>query len=169
MAHLANKYFNDISHADVANTKCERSAHTAGLDALRVAPQILEGSLSGLEAEARTRLSDLHGLIKANPNEGRRVLESVLDGPLTFTPTTMADGVKRYLVTGKTIGAMALFTTGGDPNGIRNCPGVIEKTERERDFGRQVLEIKGIWRNNEEHLGTSRYIDLRRVAALWRH
>jgi hypothetical protein len=30
MAHLANKYFNDISHADVANTKCERSAHTAG-------------------------------------------------------------------------------------------------------------------------------------------
>jgi hypothetical protein len=33
MAHLANKYFNDISHADVANTKCERSAHTAGLHA----------------------------------------------------------------------------------------------------------------------------------------
>jgi hypothetical protein len=31
MAHLANKYFNDISHADVANTKCERSAHTAAL------------------------------------------------------------------------------------------------------------------------------------------
>jgi hypothetical protein len=31
MAHLANKYFNDISHADVANTKCERSAHTAGM------------------------------------------------------------------------------------------------------------------------------------------
>lgn len=103
----------------------------ARVQALRAAPQILEGSLSGLEAEARRRLADLRGLIKANPDEGRRVLESVLDGPLTFTPMTMADGAKRYLVTGKTIGAMAMFTTGGDPNGIRtrvhglkgHCPG----------------------------------------------
>jgi len=29
MARLANKETNDISGADVANTKCERSAHAA--------------------------------------------------------------------------------------------------------------------------------------------
>jgi hypothetical protein len=37
MAHLANKYFNDISHADVANTKCERSAHTAATNSTALA------------------------------------------------------------------------------------------------------------------------------------
>ena len=101
------------------------------LEALRTAPKILEGNLSGIEEEARKRLADLQGLIRANPEQGRRVLESVLDGPLTFTPATEADGARRYLITGKAIGAKALFTTASDPNGIRtrvhglkgHCPG----------------------------------------------
>jgi DNA invertase Pin-like site-specific DNA recombinase len=153
----------------IADRENQLLAGKTRLEALRDAPEILEGHLSNVEDEARRRLADLRGLIKANPDEGRRVLETILDGPLTFTPMNEADGSRRYLVTGKAIGARALFTTGSDPNGIRNCPGVMKKTERERDLGRQVLGIKSIWRNNEEHLGTSRYIDLRRVAALWRH
>ena len=115
----------------IADRESQALAAKVRLEALRAAPEVLEGSLAGLEDEARKRLADLQSLIRANPEEGRRVLESVLDGPLTFTPATEADGTRRYLITGKTIGAMALFTTGGDPNGIRtrvhglkgHCPG----------------------------------------------
>ena len=85
-----------------------------------------------IEDEGRKRLADLQGLFRANPEEGRRVLESVLDGPLTFTPTTLADGARRYLITGKALGAKALFTTASDPNGIRNRSHHIRKTQAKR-------------------------------------
>ena len=47
------------------------------------------------------------------------MVESVLDGPLTFTPVTTPDGSPRYMISGKTLGARALFITESDPNWIR--------------------------------------------------
>jgi len=79
------------------------------------------------KSRPRKRLQDLRGLIRANPDQGCRVLESVLDGPLTFPPTNIPDGTRRYLITGKALGAKALFTTGSDPNGISSVGNPILK------------------------------------------
>lgn len=115
----------------IADREAQKLAAKTRLEALRAAPEVLEGQLSNVEEEARKRLADLKGLLSANPDHGRRVMEAVLDGPLTFTPTTALDGSRRYVITGKAIGAKALFTTGGDLDGIRtrvrglkgHCPG----------------------------------------------
>ena len=53
-----------------------------------------------MEREARRRLRDLRGLLERNPDEARRALEALLDGPLRFQPTETPAG-RRYEIRGK--------------------------------------------------------------------
>src|SRR5688572_20997887 len=63
----------------------------------------------------RGRLADLRGLLGRNPTEARKALETVFDGPLTFTPV---EGGRSYRIEGAAaVGAM--FTTVSDPTGTR--------------------------------------------------
>ena len=93
------------------------------------APAAIDLETRRMEKEAQARLADLRGLLSRSPDQGHKVLESLIDGPLTFTPTETAEG-KRYEVSGK-IAVGGLFTTEGVPSGIRTrvpgmktlCPG----------------------------------------------
>jgi len=88
----------------------------ARLDAVRVAPAVIDLEVRRLEKEGRARLADLRGLFGRNPAEGRKALEALLDGPLSFAPTTGDAGGMRYRVEGATAGG-ALFTTDRIPLG----------------------------------------------------
>jgi hypothetical protein len=68
-----------------------------------------------MEKEARRRFSDLHALLERRPEEGRRALEALLDGPLVCQPIETPEG-KRYQITGQ-VALGSLFTIDGDPNG----------------------------------------------------
>jgi hypothetical protein len=80
---------------------------------LRSGPGTVDLQLRRLEREARTRLENLRGLVARNPDEARPALESLFDGPLTFTP----EG-RRYRIEGAVSFGEALCTTAGDPNGF---------------------------------------------------
>jgi site-specific DNA recombinase len=90
----------------------------ARLEVLQVAPAVLDLEVRRLEREARTRLSDLRGLLGRNVAEGRKTLESLLTGPLTFRAVEK-DDARRYLVEGAA-GIGPIFTTESVPKGIRN-------------------------------------------------
>lgn len=69
---------------------------------------------------------ELNALMKRNPDEARKALETLLTAPLRFTPVELPEG-KRYRIEGE-VGLEAMFateeigrcTTGGVPSGIRN-------------------------------------------------
>jgi site-specific DNA recombinase len=104
--------------ANAINQRETRLSQVRGrLDVLSAAPSVLDLEVRRLEKEARARLADLRGLLGRNPAEGRKALEALLAGPLTFAPVD-ADGGRRYQIEGSAaLGAM--FTTEGVPNGIR--------------------------------------------------
>ncbi len=88
------------------------------LAAIQKAPQLAERELKALEQQARHRLDEFHELLARNPVEARKAVEALLEGPLTFTPFLDQDGKKRISVEGP-VSIGTLFTTVGDPNGIR--------------------------------------------------
>jgi tRNA A37 threonylcarbamoyladenosine synthetase subunit TsaC/SUA5/YrdC len=73
-----------------------------------------------MEREARERLQQLRSLLERNPVEARKVLDALLDGPLTLTPTETSDG-KRFRIEGTvTTGALlAVYDSSSSvPRGI---------------------------------------------------
>ena len=52
-----------------------------------------------MEAEAKRRLGDARGAMMRKPEEARRVLQLVLDGPLRVTPIDMPEG-RRFQIEG---------------------------------------------------------------------
>ena len=101
------------------------------IQAVRATPMVLDTEVRAMEEEARRRLGEFRALLSRNPAEARKVVEAVLEAPLTFTPTTDEAGRRRYRIEGQVVGAAALFTTESDPSGIRtrvhalkgHCPG----------------------------------------------
>jgi len=87
----------------------------ARVEALRTRPAVIGSELSALEKEARRRLEDRRQLLGRNPEEARKAVGALLDGPLTFTPV-QTEGGKRYEIQGSVVTG-ALFTTGSVPNG----------------------------------------------------
>ncbi|MBI2389489.1 MAG: recombinase family protein [Deltaproteobacteria bacterium] len=87
----------------------------ADLRASRAAPGALSLEVRRMEREARQRLDDLRGLVDRNPAEARRVLEALLDGPLTFAPLESSEG-RRFQIQGSAA-LGPLFITDSDPNG----------------------------------------------------
>ncbi|HEX9297162.1 MAG TPA: recombinase family protein [Polyangiaceae bacterium] len=100
----------------------ELDALQARINALKTAPSVFDLEVRRLEKEARARLSDLRGLMRRNTEQARQAIESLLTGPLVFTPTETADG-KRYRIQAEAsieraaVGDVARFSIEGDPNG----------------------------------------------------
>ncbi len=71
----------------------------ARLHAAKAAPAAIELEVRRMEAEAKKRLGDARGAMMRNPEEARRVLQLVLDGPLRVTPIDMPEG-RRFQIEG---------------------------------------------------------------------
>lgn len=69
------------------------------LAALQEAPKMLDNEIEALEDEVRTRIAHLQELLSRHPEQARRILQTLLQGKLKFTPASTAQG-KRYLVEG---------------------------------------------------------------------
>ncbi|HEY2510105.1 MAG TPA: recombinase family protein [Polyangiaceae bacterium] len=72
----------------------------ARLKLLNAAPDVLSLEVRRLEAGVRKRIAELREFLDRDVDEARKVIEAVLDGPLTFTPTKTPEG-RRYEVTGR--------------------------------------------------------------------
>jgi site-specific DNA recombinase len=88
----------------LAEKLSERQERLSGMEArlkvLKVAPDVLKLELRRLEADVRHRIDHFRELLDRDPEEARKVVEALLDGPATFTPIETADG-KRYKVEGR--------------------------------------------------------------------
>src|SRR3974390_290414 len=71
----------------------------AWLKVLKVAPGVLKLEVRRLEVEVRHRIDHFRHLVDRDPEEARKVVEALLDGPATFTPIETPDG-RRYKVEG---------------------------------------------------------------------
>jgi site-specific DNA recombinase len=89
---------------------------TARREAMRAAPSVIDLEVRRLEAEARKTLADLRTLLFDEPEKARRVVDSVIKEPITFTPTKTAAGM-RYQLSAR-MSAEALIRIEGDPDGI---------------------------------------------------
>jgi site-specific DNA recombinase len=76
------------------------SAVEGKLATLRTAPEALDVELARMEKLARQRLAELATSIQTGPLEARKALETLVAGPLQFTPVQTTEG-KRYRVTGE--------------------------------------------------------------------
>jgi hypothetical protein len=92
----------------------------ARLATTQAAPSAIDLETRRMEREARERLQQLRSLLERNPVEARKVLDALLDGPLTLTPTETSDG-KRFRIEGTvTTGALlAVYDSSSSvPRGI---------------------------------------------------
>jgi hypothetical protein len=80
---------------------------------MEAAPSVINLETRRMEKEARRRLDNLRALFEKNPEDARRALEALLDGPLSFKPIETDDG-QRYEISGK-LAVGSLFTTEGVP------------------------------------------------------
>jgi hypothetical protein len=85
------------------------------IEALRTSPTVIGSELSELEKEARHRLDNLREILGRNPEEARKAVGALLNGPLSFTPVQTEAG-KRYEIQGS-IATGALFISDSVPNG----------------------------------------------------
>ncbi len=83
----------------IADRQDQLSALEARLKAAKAAPSALDLEVRRMEKEARQRLGELRAMLERNPDEGRKTLETILGGPLRFTPIETLDG-KRYKIEG---------------------------------------------------------------------
>jgi site-specific DNA recombinase len=72
----------------------------ARLQLLKAAPEVLSLEVRRLEAGVRKRIDSLHEFLDRDTEEARKIIESLLDGPMTFTPIDTPEG-RRYEVTGR--------------------------------------------------------------------
>lgn len=86
------------------------------LSASRAAPGAVDLEVRKMEREAKVKLRDLRALLVSAPEDMRRAVEALLDGPISFEPVSDLDGdrqVTRYRLTGKlAIGACVCATEG---------------------------------------------------------
>jgi len=97
------------------------------LDALEIrlrtakaAPTAIELEVRRMEVEAKKRLDDARGAMMRNPEEARRVLQLVLDGPLRVTPIDLPEG-RRFQIEGSASFGRFLMTeqnADGRPNSV---------------------------------------------------
>ncbi len=88
----------------LAEKLSERQERLSTIDArlklLKAAPGVISLEVRRLEAGVRKRIADLNAFLERDTEEARNVVESLLDGPLTFTPLETDEG-RRYLVQGR--------------------------------------------------------------------
>lgn len=97
----------------------DRQGRLEALDArlrtAKAAPSAVNLEIRRLERDAKARLRELSGLFGRQPAESRKLVESVLRGPLTFKPVETPEG-KRFEVSGE-LALAPLFLTEGVPSG----------------------------------------------------
>jgi chromosome segregation ATPase len=81
----------------IAEREKRIGALEARLNTIRAAPSVLDLEARRMEKEARKRLEDLKGTMQRKPEEARKAMEALLNGPLKFT----SEG-KRYRIEGDT-------------------------------------------------------------------
>lgn len=86
--------------AAVAERQERLSALEARIRGAKAAPEAIQMELKRMEAEAKRRIHELREMLARNPEEARRVVETVFSGPLRFTPVEQ-DGAKRYRIQGE--------------------------------------------------------------------
>lgn len=122
------------------------SAVEVKLAALRTAPQALDGELARMEKLARQRLADLATSIHAGPLEARKALETLVAGPLQFTPVQTTEG-KRYRITGElaleSMFASASGVLGGVPSA--SPTGRVQLGAGNRRGWRRSARRRGWW------------------------
>ncbi|MGZ3438172.1 MAG: hypothetical protein ACXVDD_01580, partial [Polyangia bacterium] len=87
----------------------------ARIDTLRAAPAAITMELGCLEEKARARIGEMRETLNRNAAEARRVVESLLAGPITFKPAP--GDQRRFELTGQ-IATGAVFNKQSDPDGI---------------------------------------------------
>jgi site-specific DNA recombinase len=101
----------------ISDKEKRRNDLLARMEAMKAAPAAVDMEAKRLEQEARRRLSDFSALLERNPEEGRRALRALLDGPMRFAAVEVAEG-RRFRFEGAVkLGAIvlpdALATTEG--------------------------------------------------------
>jgi site-specific DNA recombinase len=112
----------------IAERQDQLSRLEARLRAAKAAPSALDLAVRRLEREARHRLGDLRAMLERNPEEARKALETILGGPLRFTPIETPEG-KRYRIEGVIAleavvaveGDRARVVQGASPAGLCSC------------------------------------------------
>jgi site-specific DNA recombinase len=116
--NLAALVAKGVDSPTIAEEIAEREKHLrvvqSRVDATRTAPSVLDLEIRRLEVEARKRIGDLRDLCRRRPEEARRALKALFDGPLKMTPVATPDG-PRYGVEGRLASGFILFAT---PTGI---------------------------------------------------
>ncbi|MGH7436881.1 MAG: hypothetical protein ACRENE_14510, partial [Polyangiaceae bacterium] len=88
----------------LAQKLSERQERLSGMEArlkmLKVAPGVLSLEVRRLEADVRRRIDYFRELLDRDTQEARKVVEALLDGPVTFTPMETPEG-RRYKVEGR--------------------------------------------------------------------
>ncbi|MGH7281418.1 MAG: recombinase family protein, partial [Polyangiaceae bacterium] len=131
----------------LADKLAERQRRLATLDArlqlLRSAPDVIALEVRRMEVGARKRIAELRAFLDQNQDDARNVVESLLDGPLTFTPIETSEG-KRYQVEGRiTTGALLRASS-------------LSATLRPQGDVRAMLELKTIAAPSRSYSATSR-------------
>lgn len=87
------------------------------LEAIAATPSVLNLETRRMEREAKRRLENFRGLFERNPEDARKALEALLDGPLSMRPVETANG-RQWEIRG-VVKTGPIFTTDGVPKGIR--------------------------------------------------
>ena len=93
------------------------AALEARINALKIAPSVLDLEVRRLEKDARARLANLRALAESAPDQARQALEALLAGPLSFTPIETPEG-PRFRVDGS-VTLERVVSMSGVPSGIR--------------------------------------------------
>ena len=103
----------------ISPPEAEIHEYEARIATTKVAPSVLDLEPRRLEKEALARLSDVRSLLTGSPEDARRALEALLDGPLTVTPLRTEEGA-RFQLTGKVVlGELDLAEeSGGTPDNV---------------------------------------------------
>lgn len=88
------------------------------LEAVAAAPSVLSLETRCMEREAKRRLENFRGLFERNPEDTRKALEALLDGPLSMRPVETANG-RQWEARG-VVKTGPIFTTDGVPNEVRS-------------------------------------------------
>ena len=105
--------------AAIAEREAKMAQLRGRIEAMKAAPTVLTTEMARLEKTARTRLKDLRGLLTKNPEEARRVLEALLQGPLKLLPVETPEGMRFEIEGNVSVGTLLTQEAGADPVTLR--------------------------------------------------
>ena len=122
LARLVTALASGAESTTITEAIHERETRLAAFQArkqfLSTAPSAFNLEARRLEKEARARLADMRAVLRRNPDEARKVVGSLLDGPLVFTPVDV-NGARRFEIRGQ-MAVGELFRTESVPSGVEH-------------------------------------------------